>query len=218
MLTRRTFTLAPAALIAGVMLMTACSAADSTPAKPVGPAEGAVYLGKMDAPVTIVEYASLTCGHCKQFHEEVLPTIKAKYIATGQVRYEFREFPTPPAQIAVAGAAIARCAGEDKYYDVIDAFFARQNDILNGARQGTAGAVILEVASQFGFTKESVDACFGNQAVIGQIQKSVESGDALGVSSTPTIILNGRMLTGADGRTVESLSGLIDAELAAVGQ
>src|SRR5688572_8278560 len=80
-----------------------------------------MVMGKADAPVTVIEYASVTCSHCANFNATVFPAFKAKYVDTGQVKYVLREFLTPPVPIAAAGFLIARCAGPDKYFGVVDA-------------------------------------------------------------------------------------------------
>jgi hypothetical protein len=82
------------------------------------------WLGDEKAPVTVVEYASMTCGHCANFHKTVLPYIKEKYIDTGKVRMIMREFPLDP--LAAAAFMLARCAPEDKYFDMVSLFFEQQ--------------------------------------------------------------------------------------------
>ncbi|MEL7112429.1 MAG: thioredoxin domain-containing protein, partial [Pseudomonadota bacterium] len=108
--------------------LSACGAADTSnaqesPSSPSGVALTDMTLGSDDATITVVEYASWTCPACLQFHNDVIPVLKADYVETGQVKFIFREFPTPPANVAVAGFALARCAGEDQYYSVIDDLF-----------------------------------------------------------------------------------------------
>lgn len=176
-------------------------------------------IGADDAPVTLVEYASITCGHCAQFHQEVLPSIKEDYVETGQVRFVFREFPTPPANIAIAGFALARCAGEDKYFDVLDDLFEAQPGILAAARQGAAGAALKTIAERHGIEgDEAFDACINDRAIREDIADVVLSGDEFGISSTPTLILQGEVLaSNLQSRTTEGLSELINAELAALG-
>src|SRR5690606_16108881 len=98
-----------------------------------GAAEGDMALGAPEgAKVTVVEYASVTCPHCAAWQEEVWPQFKARYVDTNQVRYVFRELPTPPANVAVAGFMIARCAGEDKYFDVVHAIMESQAEWRTG--------------------------------------------------------------------------------------
>jgi protein-disulfide isomerase len=98
---------------------------------------GDKVLGADNAPVTIVEYASVTCPHCATFHQQTYPTLKSKYIDTGKVRLIFREFPTQPAPVAIAGFMLARCAG-DRYYPMLDAIFDQQKTtptfFINGKR------------------------------------------------------------------------------------
>ena len=122
-----------AALIAvSAIALTACGAADSSNAQTAGSGDVAltdITLGADDAPITMVEYASWTCPACLQFHNEVIPMLKADYVEAGHVKFVFREFPTAPANISVAGFALARCAGEDRYYDAIDDLFSAQTNI-----------------------------------------------------------------------------------------
>src|SRR5437762_12817844 len=104
------------------------AAAQSTTAAEllVPPPLGDRALGKDDAPATIVEYASMTCPHCAHFHETTYPELKKRYIDTGKVRLIFREFPLDP--LAAAASMLARCAGKDKFFPLIEAFFAQQKD------------------------------------------------------------------------------------------
>ena len=108
---------------------------------------GDVIMGDPNAPVEIIEYASVTCGHCAEFHENVMPVIE-EYVEAGQVKYIFRDFPTPPADVAMAGFAIARCAGEDGYYDVLDDLFENQTNIFQAIRTGTAGDALRATAAR----------------------------------------------------------------------
>ena len=104
-----------------------------------GPLED-ISLGKVDAPNTIVEYASMTCPHCAQFHKVVLPELQKKYIDTGQARLILREFPLDG--LAVAAFMLARCAGPDRYYPMVGALFETQADLgaARRRRQGEAAA------------------------------------------------------------------------------
>src|SRR5690606_25571651 len=100
----------------------------------IAPFLGDAVLGNPDAPVTLVEYASTTCGHCLAFHQQVFPDLKAKYIDTDKVKLRFVMMPTQPVAIAMAGEALARCAGEDKYFDVIATLFDAQRTLISAAR------------------------------------------------------------------------------------
>src|SRR5947199_3127821 len=105
--------------------------------------------GQADAPVTIVEYASMTCPHCSHFHETTYPELKKKYIDTGKVRFIFREFPLDP--LAAAGSMLARCAGGDKYFPMIESLFAQQRDWVTQKPLQP----MLAIAKQAGFTQDS---------------------------------------------------------------
>jgi len=177
--------------------------------------EKGIEYGSPDAAVTLVEYASLTCGHCKTFHETVMPTIKEDYIKTGKVKFIFREFPTPPAQIALAGFVTARCVGETGHMAVLDDFFASQNEIFEATRAGQAEAALIQLAGRHGLNETQFRDCIANLDIRRDIAASIEAGEADGVNSTPTLILDGEKLGSVESRTVEGLAALIDAKLAA---
>ncbi|WP_439527801.1 DsbA family protein [Pannonibacter sp.] len=168
---------------------------------------GEKFIGNEDAPVTIIEYASLTCGHCANFHKGVLPEIKKQYIDTGKARMIFREFPLDP--VAAAGFMLARCAPEDKYFDVMDALFADQrawaftNDPYNA---------MLNFSKQLGFTQESFEACLTNQSLLDGVNAVRDkAGNEFKVDSTPTFFINGEKATGA--LSFEEMSKIIDKYL-----
>ncbi|HEY6921152.1 MAG TPA: thioredoxin domain-containing protein, partial [Methyloceanibacter sp.] len=129
-----------------------------------GPLED-IVMGKPDAPVTIVEYASMTCPHCAQFHTAVLPQLKAKYIDNGQVKLILREFPLDG--LAVAAFMLARCAGPDRYYPMVAALFETQG---TWAVPGTEGKdKLLLIARQAGFSKEKFDQCLADKDLFNKI-------------------------------------------------
>ncbi len=155
-----------------------------------------VIFGDPDAPVTLVEYADWLCGACYQFHTSIMPTVKADYVESGQVKVVFREFPVVAPNVSVAGFAIARCAGDDEYYDVLDELFARQAAILTLARQG--GPVVdalKQVAANHGIEgDEAFQACLDDPANRDAIKASVAAGKANQVAATPTFFLNGELM------------------------
>jgi protein-disulfide isomerase len=147
--------------------------------------------GKADAPVTIIEYASMTCPHCAHFAVNVYPVLKSRYIDTGQVRYILREFPLDP--LATAGFMLARCAGDDKYFTVVDLLFRKQQDWVVQRPL----APLLGIAEQEGFSKESFDACLANQQVLDGIEwVRQRAATRFGVDSTPTFFINGEIHRG----------------------
>ena len=152
---------------------------------------GDVALGDEKAPVTIIEYASMTCGHCGQFAIAALPQLKEKYIDTGKARYILREFPLDT--LALGAAMLARCAGNDKYHAVVDLLLRTQNTWM-GEHPIERLTTTLK---QAGFTAESVKACLANQKVLDGIQAVRDHAvDKLGVNSTPTFFINGKKFIG----------------------
>jgi protein-disulfide isomerase len=149
-------------------------------------------LGSASAPVTIIEYASMTCPHCAHFHETTYPELKRKYIDTGKVRYIFREFPLDP--LAAAGSMLARCAGKDKYYPLIETLFSQQKDwVVQKPLEPMLG-----IAKQAGFTQQSFDECLANQEMLTGIEETrTRANTKLGVTSTPTFFINGKIFRGA---------------------
>lgn len=176
---------------AAVLALAACG--DKASAGKSGDA-GAV-LGNAKAPVTVVEYASVTCGHCAAWNEEVWPEFKKKYVDTGQVRYEFREFLTPPQDVAAAGFLVARCAGDDKYMQVVDAIMRSQQEIY---QTGDARGVLRRVAQSAGMSDDQFRKCVSDEAALKALNARVEKAyREEGVQSTPTFYVNGKKLEGA---------------------
>jgi len=152
---------------------------------------GDIVLGSEKAPVTIIEYASMTCPHCAHFATTTFPELQKRYIDTGKVRFIFREFPLDP--LAAAGFMLARCAGKEKFMPIVETLFAKQPEWM------VAKPIppLLEIAKQFGFTQESFDKCLANQKVLDGIQEVRDrAAEKLGVDSTPTFFINGKKLTG----------------------
>ena len=188
--------LGAAAVSAGVLppFTTLAIAADTNPSPEdlahAGPG-GDIMIGSDKAPVTIIEYASMTCPHCAHFEETTLPELKKRYIDTGKVRYVMREFPLDA--LAAAGFMLARCAGPDKYETVVETLFAKQPDwVVQKPIEP-----LMAIAKQFGFTEESFNACLANQKVLDDIQAVRDHAvQKLSVNSTPTFFINGKKLIG----------------------
>ena len=178
-------------------------------AKSGGAADGDMAVGAgPDAKVTVVEYASVTCGHCAVWNEEVWPEFKTKYVDTKKVRYVFREFPTPPQDIAVAGFLIARCAGPDKYFDVVHDIMASQKEWMAGVAPRTT---LFRAAAAAGLSQEQTEACIRDKAAIEEMSDRIKAGIDAGVTGTPTFIVNGTKVLDS---SLSGLSEAIDAELA----
>jgi protein-disulfide isomerase len=150
-------------------------------------------LGSADAPITVVEYASMTCGHCAHFHTTVFPTLKEKYVDTGKVRFVMREFPLD--NLAAAASMLARCAGEGKTFPLISALFAKQEDWA--FVKGDPRPELLKFAKQAGFTQESFEKCLTDQKLLDDIAAiRSRAAETFGVSATPTFFINGKKLNG----------------------
>ena len=192
-----------AAALAAMATVAGCTA------KTGGAAQGDMSVGAgEDAKVTVVEYASVTCGHCAVWNEEVWPEIKTKYVDNDKIRFVFREFPTPPQDIAVAGFLIARCAGPDKYFDVVHDIMASQKEWAAGVPPRTT---LFRAAAAAGLSQEQTEACISDKAAIEEMSDRIKAGIDAGVNSTPTFIVNGTKVVDT---SLSGLSEAIDAELA----
>jgi protein-disulfide isomerase len=151
-------------------------------------------LGQAEAPVTVVEYASLTCSHCAHFHTAVFEPLKEKYIDTGKVRFIVREFPLD--DLATAAAMLARCAGDGKTLPLISVLFAKQEEWAFAP--GNPKDNLFKIAQQAGFTQESFDACLKDQKLLEDVLAiRSKASDQFGVNATPTFFINGKKLNAA---------------------
>lgn len=174
--------------------------------------DGDMTLGDPGAPVTMIEYASLSCPHCAQWNEDVFPAVKEKYIDTGRVHYVFREFLTAPVEVASAGFLMARCAGDDKYFSVMDAVFRAQTVMF---QTGDYRGELLRIAKSAGLSEAEFNACIRDEdalkALNARVEKAVRQDK---INATPTFIINGEKIEGE--ATIEKLDAAITkAEAAA---
>jgi protein-disulfide isomerase len=159
---------------------------------------GDQMIGDPKAPVTIVEYASMTCPHCANFHETTYPEMKRKYVDTGKVRFVFREFPLD--SLAAAASVLARCAGNEKFFPLVETLFAQQREW----RVQRPLEPLFAIARQAGFTQQSFDACLENQQILQGIEEAkMRAVNRFKVQSTPTFFINGRLVRSA--LTIEEL-------------
>lgn len=160
-------------------------------------------LGDPDAPITIIEYASMTCPHCAHFADEVLPALKKKWIDTGKARLVMRDFPLDGE--AVHASMIARCAPPDRFYAFVDTFFADQDKWVTASDYQAA---LTRLAALGGMSKAEVDKCLANNALEDQILNSrLVASKQLDVNATPTFFVNGIKYTGDP--TVEGFDKLL---------
>jgi protein-disulfide isomerase len=154
--------------------------------------EGEMTLGADDAPVTIIEYASMSCHHCAQFHRTTFPDLKKHYIDTGKVRFIFREFPIN--KPALEGAMVARCAGPDRFFAFLKLLFSKQ---AKWATINDTGKLV-SVAKLGGMTEDTVKQCLENESVKKLVLDMRMTGEReYKVTSTPTLVVNGEAHSGA---------------------
>ncbi|NOX81624.1 MAG: DsbA family protein [Alphaproteobacteria bacterium] len=173
--------------------------------------------GEADAIVTVIEYASVTCPHCATFHEQVYPTIKENYIDTGKVRFVFREFPTAPANLSIAGSMLARCAaddgGMDAYFLVLDTLFKTQRTWIYGENPREE---LIKIAAQAGMSADGLDACIAREELLDFLNESVTVGrDKYDIRSTPSFVVNG---TVRHFSSVEDMSAALDEAIEKAGE
>ena len=206
MITRRTALALSASALSGAALFA------STPirAQAVSPQElaapgplGDMAQGPADARVTIVEYASLTCSHCAEFHKSTYPALKERYIDTGRVRYVLREFPFDP--LATAGFMLARCDGDAKYYPITDLLFEKQKSWAFVDKPLDA---LRQMMRQAGFSQEKFDACLRDQKVYDAVNAVKNRGlEKFRIDSTPTFFINGQRQGGS--LTIDEIEKII---------
>jgi protein-disulfide isomerase len=152
-----------------------------------------MVMGAENAPVTIVEYASLTCPHCREFAHKTFPELKKRYIDTGKVRFIFREYALNEVdQLAIV---TARCAPKERYFALVDTLFEKQETWA----VNNPVPPLLAIAKQAGFSEESFKACAANQQIIQAVSAQREAGSRFGVNSTPTFFINGQKHSGGMG-------------------
>lgn len=174
-----------------------------------------MVIGDAKAPVTIIEYASVTCPHCAAFNEQVIPGIKEKYIDTGKVKLVFREFPTPPQNFSLVGSVLARCAadksGTDAYFLITDALFRTQREWVTENPR----AELAKIVGQAGMSEADMDACLQRKDLIDIVNANAKSGvDKYGVQGTPSFIIDGKKISF---KTIEDFEKQVADAVAAAG-
>lgn len=159
-------------------------------------------LGRADAPITIIEYASFTCSHCANFSNQVLPELKSRYIDTGKAKLIFRDLPTAPVQVSASLAAMARCAAPGRFFAVTDYLMAGQeaafrSSDINGWMRGA-----IPVSQR---TEQELLQCMQDPALRETMNADIQAAQDAGVTGTPTLYVNGQRVA------VPSLEGMIEA-------
>ena len=178
-------------------------AAAATPLSPLGVLTAAAdaaeilpsdrILGKPDAPITIIEYASLTCPHCATFHLDTLPTIKKNWIDTGKARLVYRDYPLDG--LALRAAALATCLEGDAYFGFLNALFQGQR---SWARAADPTLALAQIARLAGMDQQTFDRCISNNAEMDRIlRQQLMARETFDVQSTPSFVINGRKVRGS---------------------
>ncbi|HWQ86928.1 thioredoxin domain-containing protein [Brevundimonas sp.] len=171
----------------------ASASAPAVATEPVAPVTAADRsIGRADAPVTVIEYGSFSCHICADWHELVYPAFKARFIDTGQVRFVFRNLPTPPERMSLPAHALARCAAPDRFFDVAASLMHGQAAVLRG---GTVDAWYAPAIAASGRTRAQIDACAATPATRAAISRDIDSAHAADATTTPAFFVNGRRVT-----------------------
>jgi protein-disulfide isomerase len=192
------------------------AACNPTPGQ-TGASPDDIVLGPANAPATLIEYASATCPHCAHFHETVWSQLKANYIDTGRVRFIFREYPTPPEAVAVAGFQVARCGGAtpEQYFARLGEIFRQHDDMFGpGATMDSIRTRLIDIGTSAGLSQDQVMQCISDEAGAARTRRIVGGAQQFNVTGTPTLVLNGRKLEDPSAVTYEGLSHFLDQALA----
>ncbi len=187
------------ALVAVLSLSGIVPAAAQTPSKPaantaslLAPTPQDRILGRPDAPITIVEYASLTCPHCAHFDKDVLPKVKQKWIDSGKAKLILRDFPLD--EPAMRAAMVARCAPPERFYPLVDTFFADQEKWVTAKDYRAA---LERLAKLGGVGDKEFKTCISDKKLEDQVAQSrLTAAQDLGVDATPTFFINGTKYNG----------------------
>jgi len=195
-------------LFVGLLALSPAEAQNEVPPPP--PYQDQV-LGSPTAPLEIIEYASFSCPHCGYFHHEVWYMLNSEFIETGQVRFIIRPIITQPQQIAAAGAILATCAGEERYYDAVDLLFVEQENIFSTIRaQGNLLEIYNRIAGAVGVTPEEFQTCLQTPSHNQRIGQTLELAAQDNVDGTPSFLIRGQILKidMVDGQPTPTWGGL----------
>ena len=193
-LNRRT-ALAAALALAASPIWAEGEAPAATPAATALPVVEEMTLGNPDAKVTVIEYASFTCPHCRAFHEDVFGKLKTDYIDTGKINFVYREVYFD--RFGLWAGMLARCGGKDKYFPMSDIIYSTQSDWLGDGDPATIAANLKKIGATVGIEPATVEACLNDQAMaealVAEFQKNATADN---VQGTPTFIINGESHSG----------------------
>jgi protein-disulfide isomerase len=201
--------------IAALLICLGLGLAACKPAASTGAGQDDMTLGSPTAKVTVMEFASLGCPICAKWNNDTFPAFKAKYIDTGKVHYVLKEFSTGDAPVAAAGFLLARCAGKDKYFQIVDAVFRQEAELLESDRNAEKRDRLVKIAQSAGIPEAQFDACTGNDDALKAFNDRVEkAGKQYNIEATPTFLINGKQLVGPEDMPAMD-KAIADAEAAA---
>lgn len=174
-----------------------------------------VTIGAANAPLHLVEYASLTCPHCAEFHLAAWSTLQSRYIDTGRVRFTFREMATAPPAVALAMFQLARCetTAPGEYLRRVGILFAQQRAILGTGTMAGVRDSLFAIGGQWGLSRDQITACFNDEAGPTRITRSMDGANALGITSTPSFIVNDERVADPAFHTLAGMTANLDARL-----
>ncbi len=199
-----------AASLAAVLLTAACGGTTVAGRDKIVLVEGDAFKGPADAKVTVIEYGSPTCPGCKRWHDLFWPEVKRDYVDTGKIKFIFREF-------AIHGAidagifSVARCAGTEDFFNVLDEAFTRQDKLVAAAQTGDAMPELRSLGAKFNLSEAQVNTCVDERANIRRINDVGTDARQKGINSTPTFVVNGVKIADSDWSAVKIA---VDAALA----
>ena len=149
-------------------------------------------IGTEEANIEIIEFASLTCGHCAKFHNEVFPKIKKEFIDTGKVSFIYQDFPLD--KFALKASVIARCSGEKKFFSFLKVLYSKQKD---WTRTEDPFRSLLKIAKLGGLKNEEIKVCVGNKSIEdGILKQRLNASKKFDIKATPTLYINGEKYDG----------------------
>jgi len=170
---------------AALLLAALALGAASAPVPPVGPAD--MVLGRRDAPVTVIEYGSLTCPHCAAFEQAVFPRLKTEWVDTGKLRFVFRDYPRDRADLQAF--QLTHCGGNEHFWPLLDSLYQSQ---AAWSRQPNPAEDLVRLGKRAGLPEAKGRACLADQSLARASTASLQGGDRAGVDGTPSFFLNGR--------------------------
>lgn len=195
--------------LAGALLALSLAACGGGGRAELVPVDGDAFLGPADAKVVVMEYGSPTCPGCQNWHDTNFPTLKSEYIDTGKIKFVWREF-------AIHGAidagifSIARCAGTEDFFPVLDEAFARQREIVDASMKGKSIEALNSLGEHFQFSAAQVKSCMNDKTIIRRINDVQKDAQGKGINSTPTFVVDGVVIQASDFPTIKAA---IDAAL-----